>query len=401
MSTTASGTRLGRTGRRRRDLPARRRPARRGGRRRTPPAARARTPTSSARSWSRDTDLPRSAGLADARPVSRWSSPAAPARSPGRPGAGRDARASRWPASRSRCATSTTSPATPAGWWPRSTPPAPRARSTTTCPCYVELPRRRAATAGWRAADEVAAAELRLKFRTGGARGRRLPRAAELAAWIDAALDRETPFKCTAGLHHAVRHTDPETGFEHHGFLNVLLATRRASTAPPRDDVVATLEERDAGALLATRRGAADLAGARRWFTSFGSCAVTEPARRPGRRSGCVDELERRDDRAPGSTAPPARSYDVDNLPYGVFSRRRRASPRVGVRIGDRVLDLAPVAAGEMLDVHHVFDARLAEPADGAGPPVLGVGARLAHRAAHRRDRARPRRAAPACRSTR
>ena len=36
--------------------------------------------------------------------------------------------------------------------------------------------------------------------------------------------------------------------------------------------------------------------------------------------------------------------YDLDNLPYAVFSRPDEA-PRVGVRIGDQVLDVAPVAA--------------------------------------------------------
>jgi fumarylacetoacetase len=46
--------------------------------------------------------------------------------------------------------------------------------------------------------------------------------------------------------------------------------------------------------------------------------------------------------------------FDVDNLPYGVFSRPGE-DPRVGVRIGDVVVDLAPIAAAEMLDVHHVF----------------------------------------------
>ena len=49
--------------------------------------------------------------------------------------------------------------------------------------------------------------------------------------------------------------------------------------------------------------------------------------------------------------------FDVDNLPYGVFSRAGE-EPRVGVRIGDRVLDLAPVAAAEMLDVPHVHEER-------------------------------------------
>ncbi len=47
--------------------------------------------------------------------------------------------------------------------------------------------------------------------------------------------------------------------------------------------------------------------------------------------------------------------FDLDNLPYGVFTRDGE-EPRVGVRIGDLVLDVAPVAAAEMLDVHHVFE---------------------------------------------
>jgi fumarylacetoacetase len=49
--------------------------------------------------------------------------------------------------------------------------------------------------------------------------------------------------------------------------------------------------------------------------------------------------------------------FDIDNLPYGVFSLADE-EPRVGVRIGDLVLDLSPVAAAEMLDVHHVFQER-------------------------------------------
>lgn len=53
--------------------------------------------------------------------------------------------------------------------------------------------------------------------------------------------------------------------------------------------------------------------------------------------------------------------YDVDNLPYGVFSRAGE-EPRVGVRIGDFVLDLAPIAAAEMLDVHHVFEEQTLNP---------------------------------------
>jgi len=138
-------------------------------------------------------------------------------------------------------------------------------------PVYVELPHV-GSTASWlAAADEVAAAELRLKFRTGGLEADAFPAAHALASWIDAALDRETPFKCTAGLHRAVRHNSDE-GFEQHGFLNVMVATARAFEGAGIDDVVATLDERDGSALAA-----ADRSGGRRWFTSFGSCSIDEP----------------------------------------------------------------------------------------------------------------------------
>ena len=53
--------------------------------------------------------------------------------------------------------------------------------------------------------------------------------------------------------------------------------------------------------------------------------------------------------RAPSSTSTTCRTAS---------SPGPARSPRVGVRIGEHVLDLAPVAAAEMLDVHHVFEER-------------------------------------------
>jgi fumarylacetoacetase len=61
--------------------------------------------------------------------------------------------------------------------------------------------------------------------------------------------------------------------------------------------------------------------------------------------------------------------HDVDNLPYGVFSHDGEA-PRVGVRIGEHVLDLAPVAAGDMLEVAHVFEAPDLNPLLAMGRPT-------------------------------
>jgi fumarylacetoacetase len=64
--------------------------------------------------------------------------------------------------------------------------------------------------------------------------------------------------------------------------------------------------------------------------------------------------------------------HDVDNLPYGVFTRRDAPEepPRVGARIGDRVVDLAPVAAGDMLEVSHVFEAPSLNPLLALGRPT-------------------------------
>lgn len=143
-------------------------------------------------------------------------------------------------------------------------------------PVYVELPAADV-THGWEAAaDEVAAAELRLKFRTGGVEAHLFPTSAQVAAWIDAALDRELAFKCTAGLHHALRHRDPETGFEHQGFLNVLVATAEADAVLDEEGVIEVLEMTDEAELLGLAHEL-DLAKARRWFTGTGSCSILEP----------------------------------------------------------------------------------------------------------------------------
>ncbi len=148
----------------------------------------------------------------------------------------------------------------------------------------VEMPRLHGADPGhgWLTAlDEIAAADHRLKFRTGGPDADAIPAAEELATCIGAALDRELRFKCTAGLHHALRHR-VEEGFERpvaqHGFLNVLLATRLNLDGATAGEVVAVLEQTDRDTVLGLLEQHADgLVGARRWFTSVGSCSVREP----------------------------------------------------------------------------------------------------------------------------
>jgi hypothetical protein len=127
--------------------------------------------------------------------------------------------------------------------------------------------------------DVLAGDRYRAKLRTGGLADHLFPSPAELAATLDACVRRGIAVKCTAGLHSAVRHTDPVTGFAHHGFLNVLLAADAlASGAAP---VVAAdvLGRTDAGALAGSvcTWSADRAARARAVFTSFGTCSVTEP----------------------------------------------------------------------------------------------------------------------------
>ncbi|WP_436788745.1 hypothetical protein [Yinghuangia sp. YIM S10712] len=94
--------------------------------------------------------------------------------------------------------------------------------------------------------DLIAETRHRAKFRTGGTTADAFPSAARLAAFVDGCVRRRLPFKLTAGLHHAKAYVDPDTGFAHHGFLDVL------GMLPQEPE-------------------------ARSLFVSFGSCSIAEP----------------------------------------------------------------------------------------------------------------------------
>lgn len=146
---------------------------------------------------------------------------------------------------------------------------------------YVEVPRGRHAAA---ALDQLAAlgsgdVVRGAKLRTGGLAAKAFPEPAEVAAFISGCVERGIPFKCTAGLHHAVRHLDPETGFVHHGFLNVLVATGLAATRTSAADLEEVLTWQDASALTkyCTAVSAQDALVTRAAFVGFGSCSIDDP----------------------------------------------------------------------------------------------------------------------------
>jgi hypothetical protein len=140
---------------------------------------------------------------------------------------------------------------------------------------YLELPRDSRVED---ALDVLAGTPYRAKFRTGGLNAEAFPGVYELAGALMACAERAVPYKCTAGLHHAVRHTDRLTGFEHHGFLNVLLAALAARDGDRRGTADA-LRERSGDILAnaAARLTGDQISAARASFTSFGTCSIAEP----------------------------------------------------------------------------------------------------------------------------
>lgn len=141
---------------------------------------------------------------------------------------------------------------------------------------FVEVPRddRRAEILAGLVGTPYAA-----KFRTGGVVSAAYPDEAELAAAISAVAGSGVRFKATAGLHHAVRNTDPDTGFEQHGFLNVMLATHRAAVGVGVEEIAATLADRD-GARLAAELAALPAEAVdtlRACFLSIGTCSIGDP----------------------------------------------------------------------------------------------------------------------------
>jgi hypothetical protein len=116
-----------------------------------------------------------------------------------------------------------------------------------------------------------------LKLRTGGETPAAFPDETQLTSALTAAVAQGLSFKLTAGLHHAVRHTDPATGFEHHGFLNVILATHAALSG--EGDVAEALGTRDPALVAAAITDLDESArgDVRSRFLSFGTCSINEP----------------------------------------------------------------------------------------------------------------------------
>jgi hypothetical protein len=142
---------------------------------------------------------------------------------------------------------------------------------------YAEIPLSWGLLAGLDTLAEQRAEGSRIapKFRVGGLAAELFPTPVELAAVICACRDRGLPFKLAAGLRHALRHTDPETGFTHHGFLNVLVASAAAADGAEVAEVAEALGATHPMPLIEPARSRRD--EPRPLWEGFGAPNVLEP----------------------------------------------------------------------------------------------------------------------------
>jgi hypothetical protein len=111
-------------------------------------------------------------------------------------------------------------------------------------------------------------------FRVGGLAGELFPPPPALAGVICACRDRGLRFTVSAGLRRALRHSDHETGFAHHGVLNVLAACLVAAAGGGPAAVAERLATHDPVPLVEAVRAARD--APRPLWTAFTSGRVVD-----------------------------------------------------------------------------------------------------------------------------
>ncbi len=126
-----------------------------------------------------------------------------------------------------------------------------------------------------------------LKLRTGGVTADVFPSTEQVAWAIASARDAGVPMKCTAGLHHPIRHYNESVQTKMHGFLNVFGAGVLAVTNNLSVEQIETiLEDEDPASFIFDEAGFAwkdlrvvtsGLLHARQQVVSFGSCSFDEP----------------------------------------------------------------------------------------------------------------------------
>ncbi len=142
------------------------------------------------------------------------------------------------------------------------------------------------------AVDVAERSGARAKIRMGGVTGDAFPAPHDVIDFLAACAARRVAFKATAGLHHLIRSEYPltyESGSSlarMYGFLNVFIAAAALYAGASRDNAHDILMESDLNAFSFSAAGIAwrglvistdDVASAREFAASFGSCSFREP----------------------------------------------------------------------------------------------------------------------------
>ena len=126
------------------------------------------------------------------------------------------------------------------------------------------------------------------KLRTGGIEASAFPEPEVIAFAIMTCCEFDVPMKCTAGLHHPIRHYDDEVKTSMHGFMNVFAAGILAYTSNLDEaEIIEVLTDEDPYEFLFTEIGFtwneneitnSEIKAAREKFMlSYGSCSFDEP----------------------------------------------------------------------------------------------------------------------------
>lgn len=138
-----------------------------------------------------------------------------------------------------------------------------------------------------RALRKIKDKHVGFKLRTGGVTADAFPSTNQIAWAIASVCDAGVPMKCTAGLHHPIRHYNESVQTKMHGFLNVFCAGVLAVTNSLNPEGIhAILEDENAASFVFDETGFSwknlrvtnsEILNARIYMTSFGSCSFDEP----------------------------------------------------------------------------------------------------------------------------
>ena len=138
-----------------------------------------------------------------------------------------------------------------------------------------------------RALRKVKDKHVGLKLRTGGVTSEAFPSPEQIAWVITEVREAGVPMKCTAGLHHPIRHFNSSVNTKMHGFLNVFGAGVLAfANGISQAQIQSILEDEDPANFIFDEAGFewrglrvanSAMMRARQSITSFGSCSFDEP----------------------------------------------------------------------------------------------------------------------------